>query len=149
MFKMRLLYTVIVFALFMSACGNGVAVQPSNESNSQSESPQVASANQSSQMPCTEAGSYMGQMVTCTLPQAHCLKSAGYPYGDDSIICTESWPAHTFIVDLKRTNDRDFHYYDGKCLILSGVVTSMHSAQTVETIVTTLEYDTVQVSSCQ
>lgn len=134
--KRYLLILFVVFSFILFGCTSG--------------SSKVASANQSSQMLCTEAGSYMGQMVTCTLPQAHCVPYGGEPYGEDGIMCTESWPdAYTFMAVFKRTNDRDYHYYDGKCLLLSGVVTSMHSAQAVDTIVTNLEYDTVQVSFCQ
>lgn len=138
--KPYLLTLFMVFSIILSSC---------TSNNSQAESPQVGSGNQSAQISCTEAGSYMGQMVTCTLPQAYCRTYGGYPYGEDGIRCTESEPNFTFMVVLKRTGDHDSHYYDGKCLILSGVVTSMHSAQTVDTVVTTLENDTVQVSSCQ
>ena len=136
-------YLLVIFTVF------SFTVFGCTSNNQDEESPQVASGNPPSQMLCTEAGSYMGQTVSCTLPQAYCRTYGGDPYGEDGIICAESWPEFTFMVVLKRTNDRDSHYYDGKCLLLSGVVTSQHSAQSVEKVVTTLEYDTVQVSSCQ
>jgi hypothetical protein len=154
---MRLLYTTIVFALVIAACGNGGAVQPGNESNgaelpsssgsnSQVESPQSSMANQSPQMPCTEAGSYMGQAVTCTLAQAYCSQQPAAQYGENTILCQDKiWPDETFMVTIEGTNTRDFRYYDGKCLTVSGVVTT---EDWPDRKMLALELDTVQVSFC-
>jgi hypothetical protein len=127
MLKKRLPYVVIVFAFFMSACGNGVTSQPSYGNSDNSISPTTESQAEygSTELPCEDTEPYVGKIVTCV------ARIGQYSCGSDSsgiISCSvPEFANYQYFLLIDGTNYAD---YNGKCLIVKGLVDYTYMGET-------------------
>lgn len=88
---------------------------------------------------CKDADQHIGSYVTCKMPQAYC--SYNPDVSGDPTFCNDApYPGHSFTLVIW---EKDASYLDGRCLLVSGFVSSYQGKPQIE-----ME-DTSGVSFCK
>jgi hypothetical protein len=106
-------YLLVIFTIFSFTLFGCASTESGGSSFSEYGSPQL---------PCEETDSYAGETVTCvvTMGEYSCGQSPLGDYGDETVYCgVPDWSNTRLLVTIK---GKDYHDYNGKCLVLKGFV---------------------------
>lgn len=151
---MKIASTILLLAILISSCANSTPIESSNTETSSTQQvflqstsaststpsqtplatntitpiPITQSAN-SSIMSCADTAGKNGQFVQCRIEKAYCTFHPDVN-GDPTYCNDAPYPNHQFTLLFW---NQDLTEYDGKCLIISGVVGSFEGKPQIKT----------------